>query len=103
MCHYQQAQLTQLLEAHKILKVEEDIPLKVPPINEDTQPPQSTNTDHEPRQDVPIPVEKPGVTCNLPNNETTRLPKLSIPIFSGNTLQWQSFWDYFEAAVHHNF
>ena len=32
----------------------------------------------------------------------TRLPKLSIPNFSGNTLQWQSFWDCFEAAVHSN-
>ena len=32
----------------------------------------------------------------------TRLPKLSIPNFSGNALQWQSFWDCFEAAVHSN-
>ena len=30
------AQLTQLLEAHKIHKVEEHISVKVPPINEDT-------------------------------------------------------------------
>ena len=39
---------------------------------------------------------------NPPKNEKTRLPKLSIPILSGNTLQWQSFWNCFEAAVHHN-
>ena len=32
----------------------------------------------------------------------TRLPKLSIPVFSGDTLQWQSFWDCFEAAIHYN-
>ena len=33
------APLTQFLEAHKICKVEEHIPVKIPPINEDTQPP----------------------------------------------------------------
>ena len=41
----------------------------------------------------------------IPNSgfqSITHLPKLSIPLFSGNTLQWQSFWDCFEAAVDHN-
>lgn len=33
---------------------------------------------------------------------TTRLPKLNIPVFSGEALQWQAFWDCFEAAVHNN-
>ena len=33
---------------------------------------------------------------------TTRLPKLNIPVFTGDPLQWQSFWDCFEAAVHNN-
>ena len=27
---------------------------------------------------------------------------LSIPLFSGNVLEWQSFWDSFETAVHNN-
>ena len=31
-----------------------------------------------------------------------RLPKLSLPVFSGNSLEWQSFWDSFDAAVHSN-
>jgi len=35
-------------------------------------------------------------------HDFTRLPKLSIPTFAGDTLQWQSFWDCFEAAVHNN-
>ena len=35
-------------------------------------------------------------------NTTVRLPRLDLPIFSGNTLEWLSFWDGFEAAVHHN-
>ena len=36
------------------------------------------------------------------SQDITRLPKLNIPTFSGDTLQWQSFWDCFQAAVHHN-
>ena len=31
-----------------------------------------------------------------------RLPKLSLPIFSGNILEWQTFWDSYESAVHLN-
>ena len=36
------------------------------------------------------------------SHDITRLPKLNIPMFSGDTLQWQSFRDCFEAAVHRN-
>ena len=32
----------------------------------------------------------------------SRLPKLHLPTFSGNMLNWQSFWDSFDAAVHSN-
>ena len=35
-------------------------------------------------------------------HEIIRLPKLSIPLFSGDILEWQSFWDCFETAVHNN-
>ena len=31
-----------------------------------------------------------------------QLPKLSLPIFTGNILEWQTFWDSFESSVHHN-
>ena len=30
------------------------------------------------------------------------LPKLSFPIFAGDPLDWQPFWDSFEAAIHSN-
>ena len=33
---------------------------------------------------------------------TTRLPKLEIPVFTGEPLDWQPFWDCFEAAIHAN-
>ena len=32
----------------------------------------------------------------------TRLPKLLLPTFDGQALQWQSFWDSFTAAVYSN-
>ncbi|XP_065894502.1 uncharacterized protein [Dysidea avara] len=35
-------------------------------------------------------------------NTTVRLPRLDLPTFSGNALEWQTFWDGFEAAVHNN-
>ena len=31
-----------------------------------------------------------------------KLPKLSLPIFTGNILEWQIFGDSFESSVHHN-
>ena len=30
------------------------------------------------------------------------LPKLTLPSFNGNPLEFQTFWDFFEAAVHNN-
>ena len=32
----------------------------------------------------------------------TKLPKLSLPLFSGNVVEYQGFWDSFNAAVHEN-
>ena len=32
----------------------------------------------------------------------SRLPKLTLPKFNGDPLQFQTFWDSFEAAVHNN-
>ena len=33
---------------------------------------------------------------------TSRLPKLTLPTFSGDPLTWQTFWDLFYAAIHAN-
>ncbi|XP_065891235.1 mucin-17-like [Dysidea avara] len=32
----------------------------------------------------------------------SRLPKLTLPVFSGDPLNWKTFWDSFNAAVHTN-
>ena len=36
------------------------------------------------------------------NTSTHRLPKLALPIFTGNPLKWQTFWNSYKAAVHDN-
>ena len=36
------------------------------------------------------------------HHNMSRLPKLSLPYFSGDPLMWQTFWDSFNAAVHTN-
>ena len=29
-----------------------------------------------------------------------RMPKMNIPTFKGNTMEWQNFWEQFEVLVH---
>ena len=41
-------------------------------------------------------------SVNTQQFATSRLPKLSLPIFSGDPLTWQTFWDSFYAAIHAN-
>lgn len=58
---------------------------------------------HEPE----VVVEKPTVTTQERHqlahmdsaHSYSRLPKLTLPTFSGNSLEWQTFWDSFSAAV----
>ena len=42
------------------------------------------------------------IPVNTNPQSLTRLPKLTIPTFSGNPLTWQTFWDSFSAAVYSN-
>ncbi|XP_065902524.1 uncharacterized protein [Dysidea avara] len=49
----------------------------------------------------PLNATAPLFTPTVPTREpVSRLPKLSLPTFSGDTLMWQSFRDSFDAAVH---
>ena len=58
-------------------------------------------------------THEPGVpllvTCTIHENThgtqqfaTSCLPKLTLPSFSGNPPDWQSFWDLFSTAIHLN-
>ena len=62
---------------------------------------ESTPLEHE---NIPQPhlTEPSYVPVNVTSHFTTRLPKLTLPTFSGNPLMWQTFWDSFSAAVHSN-
>ena len=48
-----------------------------------------------------VPPTTPSNTAHT-TQSTSRLPKLSLPTFNGNSLHWQTFWDSFDAAVHSN-
>ena len=41
-------------------------------------------------------------TVNSSNSSNHRLPKLTLPIFMGNPLKWQTFWDTYKTAIHNN-
>lgn len=46
--------------------------------------------------------DAPAHTSRVIHMNYSRLPKLSLPTFDGNPLQWQTFWDSFSAAVDSN-
>ena len=65
----------------------------------------STNTPsvaalHLPEGNHVLPSDS-GAT-NSERGVAVHLPKLNIPTFGGDPLDWQPFWDSFEAAIHNN-
>ena len=53
------------------------------------------------KQNIPPPsMSQTSVSTNSSANH--RLPKLALPIFMGNLLKWQTFWDTFQTAIHNN-
>ena len=46
--------------------------------------------------------ELPQPSTSSVSSQNHRLPKLSLPKFNGDILEWQYFWDSFESTVHHN-
>ena len=55
----------------------------------------------------PVLGDTPTSTAEAPLSSTrrepvSRLPKLNLPIFTGDPLTWQGFRDSFYAAVHNN-
>ncbi|XP_053402668.1 uncharacterized protein LOC128557990 [Mercenaria mercenaria] len=47
-------------------------------------------------------INNQSVSNISPNSQYHRLAKLSLPTFSGNILEWQTFWDSFESTIHYN-
>ena len=87
------ARIARLLEACRISEPSVDRP--PPPVSTESRDPiDSRATSGDSRRDLAAVHPKP--------QDITRLPKLTIPVFSGDILNWQSFWDCFETAVHDN-
>ncbi|XP_058816994.1 uncharacterized protein LOC131680289 [Topomyia yanbarensis] len=49
-----------------------------------------------------IPPTNNEVQNDIPSLPNLRLPRMNLPIFSGNFLEWQSFYDLFSGSVHQN-
>lgn len=48
----------------------------------------------------PLNTQLPPMTPQVNVNHSSHLPKLNLPTFSDNPLNWSTFWDSFKAAVH---
>ena len=44
----------------------------------------------------------PHTSVSVSSSIYHRLPKLELPVFEGDVLEWQLFWDSYESAVHTN-
>ena len=86
-------------------------PLVIPtettePGREATATPSETDVTKKPSDsDTPLHTHVSSHASNLTertHQTYTRLPKLPLPTFDGNPLEWQAFWDSFTAAVDSN-
>ena len=48
------------------------------------------------------PTTVSSTTPSSSSHNVSRLPKLNIPVYTGDPLLWQSFWDCFDAAINSN-
>ena len=80
------------------------IPLALPTLshlNLDTSQPSSRLPIVSTRSIEPL-TTAPEVPNHTPQFAASRLPKLTLPMFSGHPLEWLTFWDSFRAAIHSN-
>ena len=65
--------------------------------------PQSISSELNPRaMEFHMPLPAPSQSYSSFGSQNHKLPKLSLPKFNGNILDWQTFWDSFETTVHLN-
>ena len=70
-----------------------------------TQPHQQAGSAHDVSHNSQVPDFRSSSiqsTTSNSSNATHKLPKLNLPTFNGNILDWNSFWDSFDTAVHSN-
>ena len=102
----QNVQPQQVFPSHNVQPQQVFPPPDVPPqqVFPQTLPSQEIST----QSSTPQVSLQPATVQSTPSfsthttQNTSRLPKLSLPTFNGNPLQWQTFWGSFNAAVHSN-
>ena len=58
---------------------------------------------NEPEHEELLTQRRPGASAFTGvSQNVSRLPKLTLPTFEGDPLEWQTFWDSFDSAVHSN-
>ena len=62
----------------------------------------SSNISQSSSQARPSSFPHESTEPNFDRHFAVRLPKLEIPAFNGEPLEWHPFWDCFEAAIHTN-
>ena len=81
-------------------------------ISEQAQPSEDTTVSNAPQDqslrcdstEQPTETQAQGYVNTFAGSSqnVSRLPKLTLPIFGGDPLKWQTFWDSFDSAVHSN-
>ena len=91
----------------KVIRKSSPAPLRPPPPPSREAQPHSSDTelaavdthpDHVSANDTHTHDSTPSSV----HHNASRLPKLTLPTFNGDPLQWETFWDSFDAAVNSN-
>ena len=60
------------------------------------------NTKPSPPTPAATAIPTPTAPAVTPHINKVRLPKLSLPRFSGNVTKWATFWDSYDSTIHRN-
>lgn len=74
-------------------------PLQVTPQDESDDPRTTIHSNYMTETRDPMIYPQP---TTLPSSSFSKLPKLELPKFDGDIMEWSAFWDSYESAVHSN-
>ncbi len=78
---------------------DQSITSDIPPVQTNPSSPSNISSHAD---DTPTTQVQSTNTISVVSQTMCKLPKLNLRVFSGNPLDWQCFWDSFDAAVHRN-
>ena len=98
-------------EIERADQYQEDVQGVLAKLSKSLAPPPAPATTRPPAAPLAVPVTTPpAVITPAPGGRATtavhatrvKLPRLTLPHFSGNPAKWTTFWDSFESAIHSN-